>query len=120
MVSNDICYHKHCMDVFNNTRITSGKSELQGLYDQAFDELVPKIDDMVFNKSKGILLSALRNIYQKHLTNLGISGKWQYKFSRLRERLIKYYGARISIMEQSNVRSFVRASYFPVGDCLNS
>lgn len=33
MVCNGICYHKHCMDVSNNTRVLKGKSEINKLYD---------------------------------------------------------------------------------------
>ncbi len=118
MVSNDICYHKLCMDVFMNTRVPRGKEDTHKLHDEAFSELVKQVDAQLFDDANGIMLSSLRGIYQRELTKLGLGNRDPYKITRLKEKLIKHYGSRLTILEQSHGSAFVCSSSVPVGDCI--
>ncbi|MES9880475.1 MAG: hypothetical protein ABW185_06285, partial [Sedimenticola sp.] len=118
MVSNDICYHKQCMDVFMNTRVPRGKEDTHKLHDEAFSELVKQVDAQLFDDANGIMLSSLRGIYQRELTKLGLGNRDPYKITRLKEKLIKHYGSRLTILEQSHGSAFVCSSSVPVGDCI--
>ena len=53
MVANDICYHTPCMNKFKATRVTSGKSREQQLYDTAFSDLVDELETPLFEESQG-------------------------------------------------------------------
>ncbi len=74
-----------------------------------------QVDAQLFDDANGIMLSSLRGIYQ---SELGLGSRDPYKITRLKEKLIKNYGSRLTILEQSHGSAFVCSSSVPVGDCI--
>ena len=119
MVANDICYHTPCMNPFRATRVPTGKSCVQQLYDVAFSKLVEELDAPLFQHSQGFLIKKLRDRYRDNLNELSVENAENYRSSTLKEKLIQHYGTRISIMDHSYEAGFICASSVPLGDALN-
>ena len=118
MVANDICYHVTCMNKFRATRVPTGKFHEHQPYDLAFSQLVADIDDPLFRQSKGFLIKKLRDKYRDNLKALGVENAENYRSSILKDRLVQYYGDRVSIMDHSYEAGFICASSVPLGDAL--
>jgi len=118
MVSNDICYHKQCMDRFMCARIPRGQSEINKLYDKAFAAFATELEEMLFKQSQGILMSSLRGLYQRHLTELGIRSGHRLRTSSFKQKLTNHFGDRIAVMEQNHGSTFVCPTNVAFGDAL--
>ena len=118
MVANDICYHTPCMNKFKATRVTSGKSREQQLYDTAFSDLVDELETPLFEESQGFLVKSLRDKYRTKLEELNVENAASYRSSSLKEKIAQHYGTRVCILDHSYEAGFICASSVPLGDAM--
>ena len=72
MVANGICYHAPCMNAFKATRIPTGKSVQQNMYDIAFNRLVMQLEVPLFEEKRGVLVKSVRDQYRAIFLELGV------------------------------------------------
>ena len=56
----------------NATRIPTGRSVQQNMYDIAFDHLVEHLDVPLFEEKRGVLIKSVRDQYRAILLELGV------------------------------------------------
>ena len=117
MVANDIQYHKLCMDRFRNERIPSSKTN-ENKYDIAFNRLVDELEPSLFKDFSAFLISSLRDKYRDILVELGIETATRYSLGKMKVKLQKHFGDRISILHDTKGSGFVCASTVPLGSAL--
>lgn len=119
MVANDICYHRECMAKFINEKVSkSGKSNQQALYDKAFDKLIDELEKPLLTESKGYMVRSLRDRFRSILKEDGVANPETFRSSQLKVKLCKYFGMKISIIQESGGSGFICASNIPLGDAL--
>ena len=112
MVANGLSYHAPCMNAFKATRIPTGKSVQQNMYDIAFNRFVLQLEVPLFEES-------VRNQYRAILLELGVKTADTYQSVKLKWKLQQRFGKRISILNQSCGSGYICASSVPLGDALD-
>lgn len=110
MVANDICYHKKCMYRFQAQKPRKGKSVEEVVYDKVFLKFMKELEGPLFNEKKDFLIRALRDRLRKLLDDHGVSYGGGLHSQALKVKLIKHFGSRIKIVDQTIGSGFLCAS----------
>ena len=111
MVAHDISYHARCMNAFIASRIPTGRSVQQNMYDVALDRLVEQLGVSIFQEKCGFLKKSVRDRYRAILMELGVKIADTYRSITLKWKLQHRFGKRISMFNQSSGSGFI--SYLP-------
>ena len=110
MIANDICYHKPCMKLFRATR-TPTEADKTSLYDTAFNLLIKSLEVNLFIERQGFLVKSLRDKYREILRELGVKTADTYRLITFKWKLIRHFGSRVSIIDQSIGSGFICAHH---------
>ena len=93
MVANCISYP---VPYTNATRISTGRSVQQNMYDIAFDHLVEQLEVSLFEEKRGFLIKSVRDQYRAILLELGVKIAYINWSITLKWKLQQRFGKRIS------------------------
>lgn len=117
MVANDICYHKECMDKFMNITPKKGRSVEQIVYEKTF-KLLTELEEPLFKKHTGFLVRSIRDRFRTMLEATGVKYGNCVRSFQLKEKLLKHFGNRITILDESGGSGFVCSSDVRLGDAI--
>ena len=87
--------------------------------DTAFNLLITSLEVNLYNERQGFLVKSLRDKYRGILRELGVKTADTYRPITLKWKLIRHFGWRVSILDQSIGSGFICASDIPLGDALD-
>ena len=86
LVSNDICYHRICMNRFRASRALNEPKPTA--YEEAFDMLVSHLDELFFEEKKGLLMKDINDLFNNFLSEICEEDSARYQSWKQQQKLV--------------------------------